>query len=173
MPQTHRPSVRIIKANRALQRRVGTGMIDTRVIAMAEHAMKHPEIDFTPIARGFLEHLELAILHAGDSSVDTHKRIDIITRPIMDLKANARMFGYGLVTALTNIMLGLLEAVPDINADTLQVLGAHHRSLGMIIDQRIMGDGGEKGTALIQELRESCDRYTTKYRLPPIHISLI
>jgi hypothetical protein len=166
-------NVQIIKASRALQRRVGTGEIEANAVYQAEQALKNPTIDFSPIGKGFLEHFELAILHAQDESVAAPKRIEVLTRPVMDLKANARMFGYDLVTQLTNIMLGLLEITPQINNDLLDIMRAHHRSLSIMIDRKMTGDGGQVGTQLVRELRESCGRYCTKYKLPPLHVSTI
>jgi len=85
-----------------------------------------------------------------------------MTQPVMELKANARMFKYGLVSSLANIMLGFLESIEKLDKDAIEIVSAHQKTLHAIISREMKGDGGEYGVLLEKELRDAIRRYFSK-----------
>jgi hypothetical protein len=167
------PGVQVIKASRALQRRVGTGPVDSMTLQRAHDVMTTSTTDFAVVGRGFLDHLELALMRCQSENMDHAEQIQGLTRPVMDLKANAGMFRYTLVTMLANIMLGFLEAITVLDKDAVEIVAAHHRTLRMIIDKRMSGDGGASGPILIRELQDACNRYFGKRGMKPLNVAML
>jgi hypothetical protein len=156
------PGVEIIKATRELQQRVGSGVIDAAVITRCQDTIDKTTSDFGPVARAFLQQLDTAVGLARDPNINDDMRISGMTKPVMELKANAKMFRYDLVTMLANIMLGFLEAIPKLDNDSVEIVAAHHRTLCAIIERKMTGDGGPNGRLLQQELQDACNRYFHK-----------
>ena len=173
--QTHTPSqgVQIIRASLELQQRIGIGPLDSGVVKRCQMVLDGNPTDFTPVARGFLFHLERAIGRADDETLPMQKRLDDLSKPVMELKANAKMFRYDLVTMLANIMLGFLESVSNLDKGAIEIVAAHHRTLAAIIDRKMTGDGGPAGAQLVQELKDACNRYFTRRDIRNANIGLV
>lgn len=154
--------VKIIKASTMLQQKAGTGDVDVKKVEKAEHSIQSNNEDFLPIASEFLDRLELGVARARQETAPMAERIDGMTKPVMELKANARMFKYDLVTSLANIMLGFLENIKDLDRDAIEIVAAHHTTLKAIIIKKMKGDGGANGSLLKAELEDACQRYFRK-----------
>ena len=166
------PGVQIIKASYDLQKRVGKGPFDPVMIMKCQNIMDTAPVDFPEMAKPWLDSLKEAIDRADMDTLSMSDRIEFLSHPIMNLKSNGRMFKYGLVTDLTNIMLTFLEIVVELDTDVIEILRAHHQSLESIIERRIKGDGDHYGRAMRQELKEACGRYCRKHDLPPLMVSM-
>lgn len=149
----------VYKANFMLQQKVGSGPIDERVIAQSQKVMDENDVDFTPMGLDFLSKLKTAINQASDTNIDMKIRKQALTAPVMELKANAAIFGYPLIGNLANIMLSFLEAITEIDSDAIQIVGAHHTTLHAIVVKKMKGEGGEHGAIFISELKDACARY--------------
>lgn len=165
--------VQVIKASYALQNKVGSGPLRPEVLAKCSEVMNTVTTDFAPIAGEFLDRLEQAVSGAKAEPEKLGAHLDHLTRPVMELKANARMFRYDLVTNLANIMLGFLEGVQILDRDAVEIVAAHHRTLKAIVDRKMMGDGGQYGTLLIQELKDACNRYFQKRGMRALNIGIV
>ena len=153
---------RIIKASKTLQIKAGTGEIEAEKITKAEIVIEKNAEDFGPIAKEFLDRLLLATDTARAEGSDLNKNAMLkaaMTQPVMELKANARMFKYDLVTSLANIMLGFLENVRELDKDAIEIVAAHHKTLSIIVLKKMKGDGGSNGILLQTELEDAVDRY--------------
>lgn len=157
-----RKNVKIIKATRDLQSKAGVGDIPAEKIVRAERAIEKDTTDFQDIAPAFLSALHDAIQRARAAAGDTDILINDLVKPVMELKANGRMFKYELVGTLANIMLGFLEHVVELDSDVIDIVEAHHKTLNLIVQTRISGDGGQKGALLLSELESVCNRYYSK-----------
>lgn len=155
--------VKAYKANKMLQTKVGVGSVDKEKIASLQKELEENTEDFGPMAFEFLDKLHAALVEAqqdpsGDKKVFLHK----ITNPVMQLKANASMFGYGLIGELANIMLTFLETVSRIDKDILAIIDAHEKTLRAIVTNKMKGDGGANGEAFKSELKGVCNRYVKR-----------
>jgi hypothetical protein len=162
MSEPDAAQVKIIKANVALQQKAGTGDVDAKKIEKAEHTVQNNNEDFLPIAAEFLDRLELGVARARQDGISMTEKIAGMTKPVMELKANARMFKYDLVTSLANVMLGFLENIKDLDRDAIEIVAAHHTTLKAIIIKKMKGDGGANGSLLRAELEDACQRYFRK-----------
>lgn len=154
--------VKIIKADKSLQKRAGTGDVDENLVKRAEVVIEKNTEDFGPIAQDFLDRLATGVATARAGQGEQAALIAGMTQPVMELKANARMFKYDLVTALANIMLGFLETNKNLDKDAIDIVDAHHKTLTLIIHKKMAGDGGQNGKLLQSELQDACQRYMTR-----------
>jgi hypothetical protein len=155
---------RIIKANRMLQAKVGAGPLDPEAVKKSQDVLDENKVDFGPMAEGFLKELSESVENAR-KNLDTGDHgvlIGSISAPVMQLKANAGMFGYSLLGSLANIMLSFLETIDKIDKDVIEIVNAHHQTLSLIIKAHMSGDGGDQGEQLQMELRDACKRYFAK-----------
>ena len=152
------------KANMMLQNKIGKGPIDEQVIKEAQKSIDENDVDFTPLGLQFLErlseNLDKVEQDIGQDNIEEQKHL--ITRPVMELKANARIFHYGLIGDLANVMLSFLESIEEIDMDALAIVRAHHTTLNAIILKKMKGDGGEHGQVFMAELKQACARYYSK-----------
>ncbi|MEM7680294.1 MAG: hypothetical protein AAF182_04775 [Pseudomonadota bacterium] len=156
--------VNVIKADNSLQGRVGSGPLDEQVVERAEQAMEEDKrnIDFAPLAKEFLDELSAAVKKAKSGELTKDQAVQAMTTPVMQLKANAKTFNYELVGSLANVMLSFLEAIKQMDNDVIEIVGAHHKTLTLIVMQKMKGDGGAAGQQMEAELKAACKRYFTR-----------
>jgi len=149
-----------IKAEKHLQKKVGIShQIDPWLITQSERVLEEIKINFIPIAQEFLKDFKKAI-EAAEKSLPPSKKIkeDIIFS-IMQLKANARVFKYGLIGELSSTTLNFLEGSTVIDDLIIEILNAQHATISHLVNTKASGDGGEAGKALNDELTQAYKRY--------------
>ena len=153
---------KVIKANYRLQQKVGAGPLDLKTVIQSQNVIDTNQVDFVPLGLAILKKLEAGLTQAraGETSVKDMKQI--LTTPVMELKANATTFHYTLIGTLANIMLNFLEAITVLDKDAIDIVRAHHDTLHMIIVRKMRGTGGDAGNILTRELQQACDRYYHK-----------
>lgn len=151
--------VKVYKAARTLQAKVGTGAIGPEVVEKVQKNMDANTTDFQPVAQGFLDQLAAEIARAAQGQEDMEHLRANVTRIVMQLKANGAMFGYALVGDLSNVVMNFLESVSALDKDIVAILEANHKTLSAIVRTKMKGDGGAQGTALRTELEGVCRRY--------------
>jgi hypothetical protein len=161
-PASPQNDVMIIKANMALQAKIGAGPLDEKVVERCQQVMENNTVDFAPLAMEYLDNLEAAIQNAKSGALDLKQATEEMTAPVMQLKANASTFKYNLIGNLANIMLSFLEAVKELDNDVIAIVGAHHQTLKAIILKKMSGDGGAVGKTMEEELKGACARYFSK-----------
>ena len=155
-------NVRVFKASYDLQSKVGKGPLDEDTVRRCQAVLDREASGFEDLAGDILDRLELAIEKARLGKHNENDLIEAMTQPVMELKANARMFKYGMVSSLANIMLGFLESIEKLDKDAIEIVSAHQKTLHAIISREMKGDGGEYGVLLEKELRDAIRRYFSK-----------
>lgn len=158
---------KVYKANFMLQQKVGSGPLEQAAVERMQKAIDNNDVDFTPLGEQFLKQLEDAIAQARASEGnDISAYREMLTSPIMQLKANAAIFHFNLVGNLANVILSFLEAVDELDRDAVEIIQAHHTTLNAIIKKKMKGDGGEIGAQMVKELKDACARYYAKKKGP-------
>lgn len=158
-PSTQANDVKILKASRALEAKIGPGPLDEHLVKRAQDVMEKNDVDFEPLAEENLRTLSLALESLRESAQLDKKALQPVIKPVMQLKAHASIFGYPLIGTLANLVLGFLEDVQDVDADVIEIVRVHHMTLSAIIAKRMKGDGGPVGQQLQQELKDVIQRY--------------
>ncbi|MBK6895785.1 MAG: hypothetical protein IPH06_04260 [Alphaproteobacteria bacterium] len=152
-------NVRIIRATNLLRSKIGTGKISPEVIQECQKVIEENDIDFSPLAREFLDSLAQTIRRTRSREISEQQAVERMAGCVMQLKANAAVFHYRLVGNLAQVMLGFLESLTHIDDNALEIVDAHHKTLNAIIAKQMKGDGGQHGQELQQELIRACERY--------------
>lgn len=152
----------IHKADYSLQQKIGKGPIDVKALERAQKMIEESTDNFEPLAMTFLSKLKIGITAAQKGEGSIEEQIKAMTSPVMELKANAKMFKYDLVSSLANIMLGFLETIHELDNDAIEIVAAHQQTLQLIIMKKMTGDGGEHGQLFQKELRDAVHRYFSK-----------
>src|SRR3989338_1582541 len=149
----------IIKANHVLQAKVGMGQIPDDVLAKSQSLIEKNIINFTPIAKQFLQQFRSGLDIAHTEKYTNRKTIERLIDPVMQIKANARIFKYELLGDLASIMLNFLESMNELDEDAMAIVEAHHTTLSRIVSDELHGDGGANGKSFEEELQAACKRY--------------
>lgn len=145
-----------------LQLKTGKGTIDPAVIHNAEKIMEEIDIDFAPMAQDYLYVVVITLRDLDNNKInkrDAHRKI---TKAIMELKANSKIFGYGLLGDLSGVLLNLIDNSDDLDPDLIKIINAHYKTGTVIINDRMTGDGGQIGKVIFKEFQAACARYTDK-----------
>lgn len=154
---------KIIKVENNLKKKAGHGDISDVRISRAEQVLVSDGTDFREIASPFLAQLQEAVHVVRQARTEEiSDLLPSLINPVMELKANAPMFQYGLVGNLASIMLSFLEHINALDKDAIDIIGAHEKTLSAIIGKGMKGDGGPLGAQLTGELEEACNRYYRK-----------
>lgn len=154
--------VKVIKANKALQAKVGSGPLDEAAVARSQAVMDNNNVDFAPLAKEFLDKLGESTSKAKSGEFTKDEAVKAMTANVMQLKANAATFGYHLIGNLANVMLSFLEGLREMDDDAVAIVAAHHKTLSAIVAKKMKGDGGAYGKQLEDELKGACKRYFDK-----------
>lgn len=148
-----------IKPKNDLQLKTGAGTISAKDVERSQKIINDNTVDFRPIAQLFLDQLKTAINKIQQQKNPGSKYLEDLIYPIMQLKANARIFKYDLVGDLSMITLDFLENINEINQHVIDIVEAHAKSIQHIIQNSNSGDGGEVGESLQEEFSGACKRY--------------
>ena len=153
------PNVEIIKANHVLQAKVGLGNLEDEALLRSQSVLEKNNINFTPIATEFLKQFREALDITKTEDHITRKSIERVINPVMQIKANARIFKYALLGDLAAIMLNFLEGMNEMDSDALAIVEAHYLTLSRMVQDKMQGDGGPNGQSFADELEAACRRY--------------
>lgn len=159
--------VNIIKANRLLQAKVGTGEVDEKKVIQSQSIIEKNQTDFAPMAHEFLDQLDQTLASVPENPANVKESIQPVIIAVMQIKANAGMFNYTLVGSLAGIVLNFLENLRSWDKDCHTIVDAHSKTLRLIVSNGMKGDGGTYGAQLVTELRDACNRYYNKKAASP------
>lgn len=148
-----------IKADLNLQIKAGLGAIDENAVKRSQSILDNNRIDFKPLAHKFLADLMDGLEKLSKAEQISSRSISLLSDPVMQLKANGHIFGYTLIGNLAKTMLGFLENLNVLDQDAIKIVDAHHKTLSLIINREMNGDGGEIGASFQNELENACNRY--------------
>jgi len=159
MTKPEKAQPKVIKADKSLQGKIGTGPVDSVIVEKCQMVMDNNDVDFAPLAKEYLDKLHGAIQTAKNGDVQMDEAVSNMTAPVMQLKANASTFQYNLIGNLANVMLSFLESVKKLDKDAIAIVEAHHKTLSAIVLKKMKGDGGAFGAQMEEELKGACKRY--------------
>jgi hypothetical protein len=160
MNQDKEKQARRIKASMELQQRVGTGEIEKKSVVAAQDVMDNTDVDFKEIAKPELDALQKAIDTAGKGITDD--TLQSLKTPIMNLKANAAVFKYQMISELTGMVLILFETVDQPDKKIIKIADILHKTILLALAYGMSGDGGKNGAVLIKAFEQVCRKYKPK-----------
>lgn len=161
-PEDVPPGVKITKASRTLQEKAGTGEIDPLLVERAEQFIQENKEDFLPLALEMMALLAHRIEEVSRKKNRNHADLLKLQQPIMQIKANGRMFHFALATGLAAIVLDFLEHVDKPDDDVLAIVQAHLSGLQLVMKKKIQDEKDTNGALLLREIEDACKRYHKK-----------
>lgn len=159
MPQK-KHTFEIIKADFTLQGKTGKGPLNPEIVKRCQTVIENNDFDFAPLAKDILAQLKTEITNLETANPNNKAPITKqIRAKVMELKANAGLFKYELVSTLATIMLHFLEEIEKFDQDVMDIISAHQTTISLIIKKEIKGNGGDHGHLLEKELLDACQRY--------------
>lgn len=147
-----------------LKTKVGNGGLSDQILDKAQKLLENNSIDFRPIAEMYLNNFQKAIERASySSSLEADEDVfSDISYPILQLKANGKMFRYKLITKMAEQFLLFLNSINQIDAKVIEIMQAFYTSMMVVVQGEITGDGGLEGQELQDTLQDACDKYLRK-----------
>ena len=148
-----------IKATKALETKTGKGNLDNGAVTRSQSVIDNNKIDLAPLMERFLKDMAIGVQEIKETENPTKSSLSVLIDPVMQIKANARIFKYDLVGDLATTMLSFLETLNEVDNPVIEIIEANRKTLTHLVEKRMKGDGGAAGKALQTELESACKRY--------------
>ena len=143
-----------------LQTKVGVGVISDDVIARAQRAMDENKVDFYPIASGFLSSFQSAIESVKNEKEPTRRSIENMISPIMQIKANALVFGYPKLGEIAGMGLNFLDNLNEIDQFAIMIAEGFYKPMKhMVVNRDDQEEIDMYHQSIKTELEDACKRY--------------
>lgn len=161
-----RKDVKIIRVPNTLAQKVGVGEIDEKRIDQAQKMIDVNNIDFAEVSKTFMDQLQNAVKSARQAGKagDMEELINGIAFPIMNLKANAGVFNYPLITEIGDIVLNFLDTLKMLDEEVLAIADNFYKTVMLILARQMKGPNAPGGKELVHEFSGVCRRYVEKYK---------
>jgi chemotaxis protein histidine kinase CheA len=151
------PKVEVITPPDNLKDKVksgGSGGVDEKVLARAEAVVAAMGGDFIQWAEKDLKSLQQAVENLKPETADQKKFLNTIFQISHDIKGQGGSFDFGLLTAVGDSLCRFTEDREQANAAEIEAIKLHVEALKLVLNERLKGDGGETGKALLDGLRQ-------------------
>ncbi|MDG1286185.1 MAG: hypothetical protein P8P30_01320 [Rickettsiales bacterium] len=150
---------RFIQPKNKLKEKLGDGGIRKVNIARAEKGIEEFEVDFTPIAAKYLVEIRGSL--SKKDQIDRSKMLDCLVQ----LRAQGAFFQFKSITAITDILVDLLDSLNDIDDTILQIVNSYEQATQVLIKMNIKDDQNETCNALVVELNTVCQKYKSQHNI--------
>ena len=141
----------------------GPGSIDMAMIEKAEQVLSSLSDNYLEWVQEDLKNIATTFGELKAGGGDEKQIIDTIFRISHDIKGQGGSFGYNLMTAVGNELCRMIEKMPKpIGPAHIDAIGVHIDTMKLIIAQKLKGDGGQVGTAMLSGLQKVSDKLTAK-----------
>ena len=141
-------SFQVINPPNLLKKKVGNGGFDANAIKKAEKVFDGLRGEFEEIARGDVEKLVLAagVLIGNPNDLKKRQEVYMIAH---ELRGQGGSYGYPLVTRFGDQLCRYLDATDMLDAKSLIIVKAASDAIAVVINAKVVGDGGETGRQLV------------------------
>lgn len=131
---------------------------DTSVEELCERATQAVDEAKTPLFDKLEEEanrLTSTFDASTERSGERPDQIKALNAIAFELKGLGSMFGYQLVSSISDLIFQMTKPDSPVTEDVLDVIGLQVDAIALIIRERREGDGGESGRALVGSLKEA------------------
>lgn len=94
--------------------------------------------------------LDTALAAAGEARAKAVRTVFEISH---DMKGQGGSFNYGMITQVGGHLCNFVESRPDFEDQDMEVIRLHVEAMRLVIAQKMGGDGGRPGQALLKGLQ--------------------
>lgn len=140
----------------------GPGAINPDMLEKAEQVLAGLSDSYLDWVQEDLKNISAAFEELKAGKGDQTKILGDIFRISHDVKGQGGSFGYNLMTAVGNELCRMLEKLPSpIGPAHVEAIGVHVDSMKLIIAQKMKGDAGQAGAAILAGLQKVSAKLTT------------
>ncbi len=140
----------------------GPGAINPEMIEKAEQVLASLSDNYLDWVQQDLKNISAAYEELKAGRGDQKKALDNIFRIAHDMKGQGGSFGYNLMTAVGNELCRMIEKMPSpIGPSHIDAIGVHIDSMKLVIAQKMKGDAGQMGAAMLAGLQKVSAKLTS------------
>lgn len=155
----------VISPPNTLKEKVGSGGLDESVLKKAQQVIDEADVDFKPLGEEYLIAIRIGMNLAKQENrtEEDEEVIETMLFPSMQMKANAGMFGFPLISRIASVLVQFLEVIKIPNNDALDIVEVFETSFKLILEEKVPKNDRKYANGLEEELRGACMRYFRKH----------
>ena len=138
----------------------GKGELPTDLLAEAETQLQKASLDFTEWARTYLAQLSQLCTDALDGTGGRAKYFEEINVLAHELRGQGGTFGYPLMSVLGKRLYDCTLEGCRQDDDAVEIIKAHIDAMRAVIRDKVSGDGGQVGRALLTALDQAVAQHS-------------
>lgn len=143
----------------------GRGGLPKGLLKEADAQLHRTAVEFQDWAQDYLKNLSALCDEARKAPEDGRRQhIDRINMLAQELRGQGGIFGYGLITTTGKYLYDLTRLGCPTDDTTVDIIKAHVDTMRVAFRDRVTGDGGEVGRALIAGLQDAIRKYAAKHK---------
>jgi hypothetical protein len=135
---------------------------DTAMLESAEAEITAMESDYSDWVAESIAKLNKGYQALQTQPENHYKIYKVMSRIAVDLKGQGETFGYPLVTELGKSMHDYTKMNVKPEQSYLELLKSHIDAIGVVVREKIKGDGGEIGHGIMEGLKIAVQKYEDK-----------
>ncbi len=136
----------------------GKGEIPTALLQEAEQQLERAALDFASWAAEYLAKLTDLCTQALIEPGRRNRQFGEIHELALELRGQGGTFGYPLISLIGKMLFDATHEGCREDDEAVEIVKCHVDSMRAILREKVVGDGGEKGKALVIGLRASIDK---------------
>ena len=141
----------------------GPGAISPDMIEKAEKVLAGLSDNYLEWVQEDLKKITDAFAELKSGIGDQKKTLATIFTISHDMKGQGGSFGYNLMTSVGNELCRMIEKLPSpIGPAHIEAIGVYIDSMKLVSSQKMKGDAGQMGAAVLAGLQKVSDKLTMK-----------
>ena len=136
----------------------GPGAVDLATLERAESVIAEMADSYLEWVQEDLKRIDEAYKKLAAASGERKKEAEDVFQIAHDIKGQGGSFGYDLMTLIANELCRLIERQDGFGAPEVQAVKVHIDAMKLVIQNRMKGDGGKNGQALVDGIRQVGDK---------------
>ena len=136
----------------------GPGAVDLATLERAENVITEMADSYLEWVQEDLKRIEGAYKKLAEASGERTKEAEEVFQIAHDIKGQGGSFGYDLMTLIANELCRLIERQDGFGPAEVQAVKVHIDAMKLVIQNRMKGDGGANGQALVDGIRQVGDK---------------
>lgn len=134
----------------------GPGAVDPAALERAEKVIASMTDSYLEWVQEDLKRLQAAYDRLTEAADEDARRkvLDEVFQVAHDMKGQGGSFGYDLITAVGNELCRMIERVERPGPAVVDAVKVHVDTIRLVIQDRIKGDGGRQGQAMLDGIRK-------------------
>ena len=156
------------RLNNALKSKVGgggsrePGTLPKNILDLAEKELEHTALDFADWAMSYISKLGQLSTDALMKPTLRKTLFEEMNLVAHELRGQGGTFGYPLITVFAKSLHEATESGAPLDDPAVEVVKAHVDAMRAVIRERVKGDGGEIGQALLKGLEQAKEQRMKK-----------